>query len=79
MYDFAYGNGIYVATGQNESVQGAGQPVKMFYSNDGINWSLTNTIPGWANQWVVTFGNNKFVALVTAQMELIGVWLLPLI
>ena len=62
MYDFAYGNGIYVATGQNESVQGAGQPVKMFYSNDGINWSLTNTIPGWANQWVVTFGNNKFVA-----------------
>ena len=62
MHDFAYGNGIYVATGQNESVQGAGQPVKMFYSNDGINWSLTNTIPGWANQWVVAFGNNKFVA-----------------
>lgn len=62
MYDFAYGNGIYVATGQNESVQGAGQPIKMFYSTDGINWSLTNTIPGWANQWVVTFGNNKFVA-----------------
>ena len=62
MYDFAYGNGIYVATGQNESVQGAGQPIKMFYSSDGITWNLTNTIPGWPNQWVVTFGNNKFVA-----------------
>ena len=57
MYDITYGNGIYVATGENWQVQS-----KQFYSSDGINWQLTNEVPGWGNQWVVTFGAGKFVA-----------------
>ena len=57
MYDFAYGNGIYVATGNNTL-----NSYKMFYSTNGFDWQSTNTVPGWGAQWVVTFGNNKFVA-----------------
>ena len=57
MYDFAYGNGIYVATGNNTL-----NNYKMFYSTNGFDWQSTNTVPGWGAQWVVTFGDNKFVA-----------------
>ena len=61
VYDFAYGNGVYVATGQNINIPSSGQP-RMFYSTDAITWNLTNELPIWGNHWSIAFGAGKFVA-----------------
>jgi len=61
VYDFAYGNGVYVATGQNIDIPYSGQP-RMYYSTDAITWTLSNEIPIWGNHWSIAFGAGKFVA-----------------
>ena len=50
----AYGSSKFVATPWSS---GTGS-----YSTDGITWQDSNGMPGGASQWVVCYGNGKFVA-----------------
>lgn len=61
VFDFAYGNGVYVATGQNINIPSSGMP-RMFYSTDAITWTETNPLPIYGNHWSIAFGAGKFVA-----------------
>lgn len=54
-YSVAYGQGKFVAVSRNTSAA---------YSTDGITWTASNLPSPPSNQdWVVAYGNDKFVAL----------------
>jgi hypothetical protein len=56
--DVAYGNGIWVAVGQNSSVT-----TTIATSTDGITWTSRTGTTIFNNGWGVVFGNNQFVAV----------------
>lgn len=51
----AYGNGKYVAVGENGQIA---------YSSNGVSWTLLENIGGTRQEWLdVVYGNGKFVAV----------------
>ncbi len=51
-YNIAYGNGLFIATGNNNNY---------VYSEDGLDWKV-GTFPEGTNPSCITYGNGRFVA-----------------